>query len=149
LVVGRQAASCGISLQADRREANQRRRLHVTLELPWSAEKALQQFGRSHRSNQVRCGEGALSLIIRSSESVGIPRTSSFSLSLSLSLSHTLTHSLSSLLSLSLSLSHLLSLSNQTSAPVYRLLVTACGGERRFASSAASRLQTLGKPPPL
>ncbi|MGC2742105.1 MAG: strawberry notch C-terminal domain-containing protein, partial [Candidatus Angelobacter sp.] len=77
------AGSVGISLHASNREPNHQRRVHITHELGWSADKQMQCFGRTHRSDQAM-------------------------------------------------------------PPEYVLLSTELGGEKRFSSTIARRLASLG-----
>lgn len=58
VVVISEAGSSGISLHAEPQDA--RRRLHIVLEVPWSAESFLQQCGRTHRTNQASAPEFVL-----------------------------------------------------------------------------------------
>ena len=78
-----EVAATGDSLHSDRRAINQERREHIALELKWSADKQLQDFGRTHRSNQAN-------------------------------------------------------------PPIYILIYTELGGERRFSTSIARRLAATG-----
>lgn len=77
------AAGTGISLHAGNDVGNKQKRVHITLQNGWSADKAMQMFGRTHRTNQAH-------------------------------------------------------------SPEYVLLVSDLGGERRFISTIARRLGSLG-----
>jgi hypothetical protein len=45
--------STGISLHSGRNFKNQTKRVQVSVQLPWTPENAIQQLGRTNRSNQV------------------------------------------------------------------------------------------------
>ena len=78
-----EVASTGDSFHASRTVRNQDRRLHIAAELKWSADKQVQDFGRTHRTGQV-------------------------------------------------------------APPIYLLVFTELGGEKRFSSTIARRLGNMG-----
>src|SRR5205814_8229 len=67
------AAAMGISLHASNRAENRQRRVHITVELGWSADKQMQCFGRTHRSDQAEPPE----YVLLSTELAGEKRFSS------------------------------------------------------------------------
>lgn len=67
------AGSIGISLHASNRAPNRRRRRHIAHEFGWSADKQLQCFGRTHRSDQAMPPE----YVLVSTELAGEKRFSS------------------------------------------------------------------------
>ncbi|MGH9947051.1 MAG: strawberry notch family protein [Pyrinomonadaceae bacterium] len=78
-----EVASTGDSLHAGKQIGNKQRRLHIAAELKWSADKQIQDFGRTHRTGQV-------------------------------------------------------------APPVYLLVFTELGGEKRFSATIARRLGNMG-----
>ena len=78
-----EVASTGDSLHASRKARNQQRRYHIAAELKWSADKQVQDFGRTHRTDQ-------------------------------------------------------------TFPPIYALVFTELGGEKRFSATIARRLGNMG-----
>jgi len=78
-----EVASTGDSLHAGLNVGNRQRRLHIAAELKWSADKQIQDFGRTHRTGQV-------------------------------------------------------------APPVYLLVFTELGGEKRFSATIARRLGNMG-----
>lgn len=97
--------------------------MHLTIELPWSADKAIQQLGRSHRSNQLSAPIYKLVFT-----SVGAPR---------LVEGHGGMGQAGAVLGLG---PRRACRPARTSPPCPR----PAGGERRFAAAVARRLQSLG-----
>jgi len=115
------AASTGISLHASETCGTaDRRRVHYTIELPWAADKAIQQVSERLRKTRI---------ILAMNQH---PRNG---------YRHEATSATKLIRSAQLGRTHR---SGQKSAPVYKLVVSNLGGENRFAASVAKRMASLG-----
>jgi hypothetical protein len=129
-----------------RRVRNQRRRFHITLELPWSADKAIQQVQgirgclcaslcpasclRSEFADLVQCPLHKKVQLVQQQQGQGEPCPHRYP-----DTSHKLIIELcvfAPCACLQFGRSHR---SNQSSAPIYCLLVSKCGGEYRSVGS--------------
>ena len=135
-----EAASSGISLQADRRVANQRRRVHMTLELPWSADRAIQQFGRTHRYYSILFFLNLTSCRFCGGEWTTVETKRIFQPLLDIKAC------CRTISTTKPNCTVFVSRSNQVSAPEYILLISDLAGEHRFASIVAKRLESLVSP---
>lgn len=147
------AASSGISLHAHKDAKNQQRRMHITLELPWSADKAVQQFGLWCRHVPCRSEREGFACLTHCAflSAVGLLLLGRLSFAGSLRLSPvrrkpkrkrwTPGETSCRLSARATGRTHR---SNQTSAPTYKIILSDIGGEKRFASAVAKRLQSLG-----
>ncbi|KAF2362510.1 Strawberry notch helicase C domain [Trinorchestia longiramus] len=140
-----EAASSGISLHSDARVRNQRRRVHITLELPWSADRAIQQFGQLLSGSECCTAWPPAAMVCSVSCCLGLSFVL-YGLQLPWSVRSVVVwvrvlYCMASSCSGLFGRTHR---SNQVNAPEYVFLISELAGERRFASIVAKRLESMG-----